>query len=475
MSNNRKESYSGSKSCHFLKNEEVEVYIEDIGSDGEGIGHIDGFTLFIKGALPGDTVCASIMKMKKNYGYARLVRIISPSKDRVNPVCSNAFRCGGCQLQHLSYEGQLALKSSRVKNCLVRLGGFKEDYIESITEPILAMDSPYNYRNKAQFPVGRGKNGKPVIGFYAGRSHDIIDSDSCCIQMEVSNTILEIVRKWMIDNKIQPYDETSHTGTIRHIVTRTGYNTGDIMVCLVSRMQDINCLDKLVSSLTKIKGMKSICLNINDEKTNRILGEKLIPLYGTEYIEDAIGTIRYRISPLSFYQVNPLQTEKLYSTALEYANLTGGEIVWDLYCGIGTISLFLAGKASRVLGIEVVPQAIINAKENARLNNINNTTFIAGVAEEVESLLSESDAPKELASPDVIVVDPPRKGCDEKLLNTILRAKPQRVVYVSCDPATLARDLKVLCGEGKYELKRVRACDMFGMTGHVETVVLLSR
>ncbi len=469
----KKNNKKGGSCCPFSKNQIVELTIDDIGNDGEGIGHIDGYALFVKGALPGDYIKASIMKANKNYGFARIIDIITPSPDRVSPACSHAGRCGGCTLQHLDYKKQLEYKENKVKNCLIRIGGFDAEYINGITEPILGMDNPYNYRNKAQFPVGKGKDGRPVIGFYAQRSHDIIDSDSCCIQSEISNDIAGIVRAWMTEYGIEPYDEAAHTGTIRHIVTRSGFVTGEVMVCLVTLKRKIKHLDELVNRLLQIEGMTSICLNINTEKTNRILGDEIISVYGKPYIEDYIGEIRYRISPLSFYQVNPVQTEKLYGTALEYAALTGNETVWDLYCGIGTISLFLARNAKNVLGVEIVPQAIVDAEVNAKINGIDNAMFIAGASEEVCPSLAHNPATMHFAKPDVIVVDPPRKGCDGKLLDTILEAKPERVVYVSCDPATLARDLKILC-ESEYKLERVRACDMFGMSGHVETCVLLT-
>lgn len=457
----------------FSKNDEVDILIEDISNEGEGIGHVNGYALFVKDTLPGDYVHAKIIKVKKSYGFARLMDIIKPSEDRTEAVCENAVRCGGCQLQHYRYDRQLDYKQNKVKNALVRMGGFAADFIDSVMEPVIGMDNPYNYRNKAQFPVGKDKEGNTVIGFYAGRTHSIIDSRYCYIQSEVSNKVVSIIRSWIERYGISPYEETKHSGLIRHILVRNGFKTGEVMVCLVVTSKKVPALDKLVELLGDIDGLVSVCLNINKDKTNKILGDKIINVYGRDYIEDYIGDVKYRISPLSFYQVNPVQTEKLYSTALDFAGLTGNETVWDLYCGIGTISLFLAKSAKSVLGVEIVPQAISDAKVNAQINNIDNALFTCGAAEDVEDFLTENELQHIYGNPDVIVVDPPRKGCDSKLLDTIISHSPERIVYVSCDPATLARDLKILC-EDVYEIKRVRACDMFGMSGHVETVVLLS-
>lgn len=458
----------------FSKNDEVDILIEDISNEGEGIGHVNGYALFVKDTLPGDYVHAKIIKVKKSYGFARLMDIIKPSEDRTEAVCENAVRCGGCQLQHYRYDRQLDYKQNKVKNALVRMGGFAADFIDSVMEPVIGMDNPYNYRNKAQFPVGKDKEGNTVIGFYAGRTHSIIDSRYCYIQSEVSNKVVSIIRSWIERYVISPYEETKHSGLIRHILVRNGFKTGEVMVCLVVTSKKVPALDKLVELLGDIDGLVSVCLNINKDKTNKILGDKIINVYGRDYIEDYIGDVKYRISPLSFYQVNPVQTEKLYSTALDFAGLTGNETVWDLYCGIGTISLFLAKSAKSVLGVEIVPQAISDAKVNAQINNIDNALFTCGAAEDVEDFLTENELQHIYGNPDVIVVDPPRKGCDSKLLDTIISHSPERIVYVSCDPATLARDLKILC-EDVYEIKRVRACDMFGMSGHVETVVLLSQ
>ncbi len=458
----------------FKKNDEIELTIDDLGVSGEGIGHIDGYAVFVKGAIPGERVRALIMKVKKNYAYAKLVSIIKPSCDRVKPECEHAGRCGGCTLMHISYKRQLSYKEEKVKNCLVRIGGFDRDYIDAITEPIMGMDIPFHYRNKAQFPVSCDKNGGVRIGFYAERSHNIIDTDNCVIQSDISNDIVKKVRSWITRYHIYPYNELEHTGDVRHIITRIGYHTNQIMVCLVVTRKNVPMLNELVDILKKIPNMTSICLNINNERTNRIMGDKVISLYGPGYIEDMIGDVHFRISPLSFYQVNPIQTEKLYGTALEYAGISEDETVWDMYCGIGTISLFLAKKAGKVLGVEIVPEAIKDAKINAEINGTDNVTFVCGAAEDVAEAVTHDAAFSGLSSPSVVVLDPPRKGCDKSLIDTVINVAPKRVVYVSCDPATLARDLAAF-REGGYELKRVRACDMFGMSGHVETVCLLSK
>ena len=451
----------------YKKNDLLTVTIEDMGHDGEGIGKVDGYTVFVKDTVIGDKVQAKIMKAKKNYGYARLVEIMEPSKDRVEPRCAYARQCGGCQIQALSYEKQLAYKQQKIENNLIRIGGFQKEEIPM--QPIIGMEDPYHYRNKAQFPVGCDKEGHLIAGFYAGRTHSIISNRKCYLGVEVNEQILNLVLAHMEAYDIPAYDETTGKGLVRHVLIRYGFQSKEIMVCLVVNGSRIPGAEDLIAKLREIPGMTSISLNINREKTNVILGRKGKLLWGQEYITDKIGDISYQISPLSFFQVNPIQTEKLYGKALEYAGLTGNETVWDLYCGIGTISLFLAQKAKFVRGVEIVPQAIDNARENAKLNGIENVEFFVGKAEEVLPREYEKNG----VYADVIVVDPPRKGCDEVLLNTILKMKPERVVYVSCDSATLARDLKVLCAED-YELVRVSTADMFPQGVHVETVVLLS-
>ena len=463
------------------KNDEFELTIEDMSEDGAGIGKQDGYIWFVKDAVIGDRIRARAMKMKKNYGFARLMEVLEASKDRVMPECPVARQCGGCQLQMMSYEAQLHFKERKVYNNLRRIGGMENlrlpEQADSVIvdktivmEPILGMEHPWRYRNKAQFPFGRDKDGRIIAGFYAGRTHHIVEAEDCLLGVEENAVILDIIKKIMEEYQIAPYDEETHKGLIRHALIRKGFSNGELMVCLVINGKKLPHADIFVERLKEVPGMTSISYNINQEKTNVILGAELVNLYGPGYITDKIGNVSYQISPLSFYQVNPVQTEKLYGTALEYAGLTGGETVWDLYCGIGTISLFLAQKAKKVYGVEIVPPAIEDARRNAALNGMENVEFFVGKAEEV--LPREYE--KNQVYADVIVVDPPRKGCDSVCLDTIVRMQPKRVVYVSCDSATLARDVKYLDERG-YAVERVRCCDMFGMSGHVETVVLLSR
>ena len=449
----------------FRKNDLVTLEIEDCGIDGEGIGKADGFTVFVKDAVIGDTVTAKIIKAKKNYGYGRLMEVLKPSPYRVEPKCEFARQCGGCQLQALSYDQQLVFKTNKVKGHLERIGGFTDIPME----PIIGMDELFHYRNKAQFPVGRNKEGKIVTGFYAGRTHNIIENRDCALGVAENKEVLDRVIAHMEKYGIEPYNEATGKGLVRHVLIRYGHFTKEVMVCLILNGNKLPKEEQLVKSLCEIPGMTSITINVNKKHSNVILGEEIRLLWGQEYITDRIGDISYQISPLSFYQVNPMQTLKLYAKALEYADLHGKETVWDLYCGIGTISLFLAQKAKFVRGVEIVPAAIENAKENAKLNGLENTEFFVGKAEEV----LPREYKKNGVYADVIVVDPPRKGCDETLLETMVEMNPERIVYVSCDSATLARDLKYLCERG-YELRKVCPVDQFGMTVHVETVVLLS-
>ncbi|MDD7452643.1 23S rRNA (uracil(1939)-C(5))-methyltransferase RlmD [Blautia obeum] len=450
----------------YRKNDIVTLEIVDCGTDGEGIGKADGFTVFVKDAVIGDTIMAKIMKAKKNYGYGRLMEILKPSPYRVEPVCLSARQCGGCQLQAVSYEEQKVFKEKKLRGHLERIGGFTEFPME----PLIGMDDPYHYRNKAQFPVGRNKEGRIVTGFYAGRTHAIIENRDCALGIPQNKDVLDRVIAHMEKYNIAPYDEATGKGLVRHIFVRYGFFTGELMVCLIINGQDLPHQRELVEKLCEIPGMTSISLNMNKKRSNVILGDKVKTIWGEDYITDKIGDISYEISPLSFFQVNPKQTWKLYSKALEYADLHGEETVWDLYCGIGTISLFLAQKAKFVRGVEIVPAAIEDAKRNAQINHIENVEFFVGKAEEVLPREYEKNG----VYADVIVVDPPRKGCDEMLLKTILKMQPKRVVYVSCDSATLARDLRFLCDNG-YELKKVCGVDQFPQTVHVETVVLLSK
>ena len=556
----------------YKKNDIVTVTIEDIGNDGEGIGKVEGYTLFVKDAVIGDTVQARITKCKKNYGYARVEKVVTPSSFRVEPRCGFHRQCGGCQIQAMNYDRQLAFKQEKVRNNLIRIGGFAEDYIDGIMEPIVGMDEPWHYRNKAQYPVGYDKSGNLVVGFYAGRTHDIIANTDCALGAKENRLILEAVLAYMRENHVTAYRENDGTGLVRHVLIRTGFASGQIMVCLVINGKKLPAEDKLVAKLRGLeldedtlincdvpdactcenvnavygsikkdaiseaveRRIVSISVSVNEERTNVIMGKEIRTLWGSERIEDSLRIMKvaddkstgistvgaevsvaetmksgngfektgeqviFQISPLSFYQVNPRQTEKLYSVAVDYAGLTGKETVWDLYCGIGTISLFMAKRAKQVYGVEVIPQAIEDAKENAKRNRIDNVKFYVGKAEEVlpafyedDGRAGNNDVPKaasdlraEMSSnrvdnckmrhPDVIVVDPPRKGCDEKCLETMLAMKPKRIVYVSCDSATLARDLKILAAGG-YELKKVRAVDQFGQTVHCEVITLLQR
>lgn len=457
----------------YKKNQELTVTITDCGNDGEGIGKVDGYTLFVKDAIIGDEVLVGITKAKKNYAYARLIQIIKSSPDRVEPKCAYHKQCGGCQIQAMSYERQLSFKENKVRNNLIRIGGFLEEQINAIMDPIIGMEEPFRYRNKAQYPVGTNKEGNLITGFYAGRTHNIIANTDCLLGQANNQYILKEILSFMEDEGITAYDEKTQKGVVRHILIREGFISKEIMVCLVINKNKLPSANLLVDRLKNLADLgdriASICVNVNKENTNVILGREVQVLFGKGYITDSIGGIKFQISPLSFYQVNPVQTEKLYSKALEYAQLTGEETVWDLYCGIGTISLFLAQKAKQVYGVEIVEQAIEDAKHNAEINGIENAQFYVGKAEEVLPEKYE----KERIYADVIVVDPPRKGCDEACLETMIKMQPKRIVYVSCDSATLARDLKYLCENG-YELNRVQAVDQFCHTGHVETVALLS-
>ncbi|MBQ7954827.1 MAG: 23S rRNA (uracil(1939)-C(5))-methyltransferase RlmD [Lachnospiraceae bacterium] len=506
------------QTANFAKNDLVTVEITDIGTDGEGIGKIDGFLLFIKDAVIGDVVEAKITKTKKQYAYARVEKVLTPSPFRVQPNCEFHRQCGGCQIQAFDYKKQLIFKENKVKNNLIRIGGFDADYIEKIMEPVVGMEEPYYYRNKAQYPVGTDKEGNLITGFYAGRTHSIISNTRCHLGRRENQQILEAVLEYMKENEISAYDEEKGTGLVRHILIRSGFASGEIMVCLIINAKNFKALpaqEKLLAKLRTFPGMASVSVNLNTRRDNVIMGTEVHTIWGKPTISDTLciyGTgagaerkvslgegsvdwsqipkergLTFKISPLSFYQVNPVQTEKLYSLAVEYAGLTGKETVWDLYCGIGTISLFMATAAKQVYGVEIIPQAIEDAKENAAVNGLDNTDFFVGKVEEVLPKFYEKGsvngtqvhktkaAPSaDMLHPDVIVVDPPRKGCEEACLSTMLKMAPERIVYVSCDSATLARDLKFLC-EGGYELKRVRAVDQFPHTVHVESCVLLCR
>ena len=448
------------------KNKEYILDIVSIGYEGEGIAKIEGYPIFIEGAILGEKVKVLIVKVKKNYAYGKILEVIEASPERIEPKCSIYKRCGGCTVQHMSYKKQLDYKFERVKDCVTKIGGLSEKLVKY---PI-GMDNPERYRNKVQLPVGMVK-GELNIGFYASRSHNIIDLDTCLIQDKVADRVTNIARQWMLKYNIQPASVDgvfNKKGLIRHIMIRKGFTTNEVMVVIVSTKDKVPYIKEFINEIVeKIDGIKSIVLNVNKENTNVILGQECITLWGEDTITDYIDNFKFNISPLSFFQVNPVQTEKLYSKALEYAGLTGEETVFDAYCGTGTITLFLSQKAKKVYGVEIIEAAIINARENARINNIENAEFFVGKSEEVIPELIEKGI-----VPEIIVVDPPRKGCDIKLLEAIGKAKPKKVVYVSCDPSTLARDLKILEEQG-YKTEEVQPVDMFPMTSHVENVTLL--
>lgn len=501
----------------YKKGDMIELDIIDMSTTGEGIGKTGAFTWFVKDSVVGDRISASVMKTKKSYGYARLNEVIKPSKDRIQPKCSVARACGGCSLQNMSYESQLELKDKMIINNLIRIGKFPKDYFVDETDlkeekdvcihyPIIGMENPWRYRNKSIYPISL-KKGSAVYGFYAARTHSVIEVDDCLIGIEENKSIMEAVIGFIKKHNISVYDEVAHRGLIRHILIRKGFATGELMVCVVVNSDKLPHSEKLVEILLKAADIKSISYNVNTAKSNVILGEKEVNLYGDRYIYDYIADIKFRISAKSFFQVNPIQTRKLYDTVLKFANLSKDETVWDLYCGIGSISLYMSKQAGKVYGIEIVNAAVEDALENAKLNKIENVNFLLGEAEkvlpelydrasakmlnkefedkdeisgfvEIEEEYSmggiESIPIKDILEVDCLVLDPPRKGCDKACLDTILKIKPKRIVYVSCDSATLARDLEYLC-EKEYELKKVQGVDMFGWSMHVETVALLSK
>ena len=452
-----------SRTLPVQKNDIIDIVFEDLTHDGSGVAKVEGYPLFIPNGLPGEKAKVKVIKTNKNYGFGRLVEIQERSPYRVEAPCPIYKECGGCQLQHLNYEGQLKIKHKQVQNVLERIGK-----INTIVHPTLGMSEPWRYRNKAQVPIGEHEGGL-IGGFYQQRSHQIINMDQCLIQQEENDDVVKKVKAICNKHGVRAYDETRHKGDLRHIMVRRGLVTGEIMVVLITRTQDIPNRKAIVDEIVdNIQNLKSIIHNVNNKKTNVIMGDITKVLWGDETITDYIGDVKFAISARSFYQVNPEQTKVLYNKALEYADLQGKESVIDAYCGIGTISLFLAKKAKKVFGVEIVPQAIEDARKNALLNNIHNVDFAVGEAEVVIP-----NWYKEGNEADVLVVDPPRKGCDEALLQTILEMKPKKVVYVSCNPATLARDLQIL-ELGGYKTKEVQPVDMFPQTMHCEAVALLT-
>ncbi|MBO8157205.1 MAG: 23S rRNA (uracil(1939)-C(5))-methyltransferase RlmD [Bacillaceae bacterium] len=447
------------------KNQVIELKFSDLTHEGNGVGKIDGYPLFVPYALPGEKGKVKVVKVKKNFGYGRLMELTEESPERVEPKCEVYRQCGGCQLQHMSYQMQLEMKHKQVTDALRKIGHITDVPVH----PVIGMDEPWRYRNKVQIPVGEREGGL-MAGFYQKRSHRMIDMSTCHIQDEDNDRMVETVRRIAEEAGIKPYDEEKHRGVLRHIMVRTGQKTKDIMVVLITRTRDLPHKIKIIEGIREaFPNVKSIVQNVNPKRTNVIMGEETRVLWGDEYIYDEIGDIRFAISARSFYQVNPTQTEKLYNKALEYAQLSGNETVIDAYCGIGTISLFLAQRSKKVYGVEVVPEAVDDAKRNARLNGIDNAEFFVGEAEKVMPWWKAQGL-----QPDVIVVDPPRKGCDEKLLEAIVDMQPDRVVYVSCNPSTLARDLKFLEEHG-FETKEVQPVDMFPQTSHVECCSLTIR
>ena len=464
---------------NYQKDTVITVEIVDCASEGEGIGKIDGYPFFIKDALIGDVVKAKVMKAKKNFSYARLLEIVIPSKKRCNPPCPVYKSCGGCQLQAMSYPEQLLFKQNKVRNNLQRIGKVLPELLDQKMESIIGMEDPWRYRNKAQYPIGRTKKepdrngGKLVAGFYAGRTHSVIACEDCFLGPFNHKDILSVILGFMDQERIEPYDEKTRTGIVRHVLIREGFATGQIMVVLVmnekiEKSEKLHDFTSLIDELRKIPGMASIILNENRNDTNVILGNRCLTIFGSDTIEDRLMGLKFQISPLAFYQVNPIQTEKLYKTVLEFADLSGTEEVWDICCGIGTITLALSEQARLVHGLEIVPEAIDDAKKNAQENQIQNVDFLCAPAE-----VYMPEHQNEITA-DVIVVDPPRKGMDEESLAAMVLMNPEKIVYVSCDSATLARDVKYLNDHG-YELARIRPVDMFPHSVHVETVCLLSK
>lgn len=452
-----------SRTLPVTKNDYIEVVFEDLTHDGAGVAKVDGYPLFVPNGLPGEKAKIKVIKINKSYGIGRLIELYERSPYRVDIPSSEKNKYGGCQLEHISYEGQLNFKENQVRQVLARIGKLED----VIVHPILGMEAPWHYRNKAQVPVGE-KDGKLIAGFFKPRSHEIVDADESLIQLPEINEAVHIVKEICSELGVPAYQEESHKGVLRHIMARYGKQTGELMVVLITRTAELPHKNKLVEEITsRLPKVKSIVHNVNLKRTNVILGEKTTVLWGSEVIYDSIGDVKFAISALSFYQINPEQTKVLYDKALEYAGLNGDENVIDAYCGIGTISLFLAQKAKRVFGVEVVPEAIEDAKRNAALNGMNNVEFAVGEAEVVIPKWY-----KEGNAADVLVVDPPRKGCDESLLQTIIDMKPKKVVYVSCNPATLARDLRIL-ENGGYKTLEVQPVDMFPHTTHVEVIVKL--
>ena len=445
------------------KNKEYIVEIIDNGFEGEGIAKVEGFTVFVPNSLKGEKVRILIVKVLSSHAFGKVLEIIEKSDSRIESDCITYKRCGGCNLRHIKYEETLKMKQNAVQSLVNKTLKTKINVEES-----LGMGNPYHYRNKAQYPIGINKNGKPVIGVFAKRTHEIIPIEECLIQNKETEKLAKFVFNFITKNNISIYNEKTGKGLVRHIVTKIGIKTNEIMCIIVINGHDIPNEEKLVNEIkNNFENVKTIIKNINMKNTNVILGKENINLYGDGYIKDKLGEFIFKISPLSFYQVNPIQAEKLYKIGVEGAKITKNDIVFDLYCGIGTISLFMAKYAKKVYGIEIVEEAIEAAKENAIINNVNNTEFIAGDVEEIlDNLINRNNI-----IPDIVMVDPPRKGLDNKSIENILKIRPKKIVYISCNPATLVRDLSKL--EEKYNIEFIKPVDMFPFTGHVECVSVL--
>lgn len=445
------------------KNKEYIVDIIDTGFQGEGIAKIDGLTIFIPNAIKGEKLKILIVKVLSSHAFGKIVEIIEKSPYRIESDCTTYKRCGGCSLRHIKYEETLKMKQNAVQSLVNKTLANKIKVNETV-----GMENPYHYRNKAQYPVGLNKDGKPVIGVFANRTHEIIPINTCFIQNKQTEEIAKYIFEFLVKNNISVYNEKTQKGLVRHIVTKIGIKTNEIMCILVINGKEMPKEKELVEELTnKFKNIKTIVKNINTKNTNVILGNENINLFGDGYITDILGEYKFKISPMSFYQVNPIQAEKLYNLGVESANITKNDVVFDLYCGIGTISLFMSKFAKKVYGVEIVEEAIIAAKENAKINNVDNTEFIAG---DVEKVLDELVNVKQIM-PDIIMVDPPRRGLDNTSIENIKKVRPKKVVYISCNPATLVRDLAKL--EEIYEVKKIKPVDMFPYTSSVECVAVI--
>ena len=447
----------------IVKNKEYTVDILDNGYQGEGIAKINELIIFIQGAIKGEKVKILITKITKSHAYGKILEIIDKSKDRIDVDCKTYKRCGGCNLRHINYEKTLEIKKETVENCI-----YKELKKKIKISKTIGMENPYHYRNKLQYPIGIDKNNLPKMGVYAERTHEIIDTDVCFIQNELCEKIAKDIFNYVVDNNMSVYNEKTLKGELRHIVIKIGIKTNEVMVILVVNGNKLTKQDELIGYIgKKYFNIESIIKNVNNKNTNVILGNKNEVIYGEDHITDVLGEYKFKISASSFYQVNPIQTEILYNTALEFAELKGDESALDLYCGIGSIAIFMANHVKRVYGIEIVEDAIKNAEENVKLNKISNAKFKVG---EVENVLPEIIKEEKIEA-DVVFLDPPRSGCDIKTIETLLKLEPKKIVYISCNPATLARDLRLL--NEKYNIEKVQPVDMFPFTHHVECVTLL--